>query len=85
MMSAASALGPHAVGVMLTGMGKDGSQGLLAMRQAGARTLNQDEKSSVVYGMPRAAWEVGASEMQVSLDRVAESVIRLLHKKEELV
>ncbi|MEW6020315.1 MAG: chemotaxis response regulator protein-glutamate methylesterase, partial [Pseudomonadota bacterium] len=48
------------LGVILTGMGRDGAQGLLAMRQAGARTLGQDESSCVVYGMPRAAFEIGA-------------------------
>jgi two-component system chemotaxis response regulator CheB len=60
----AKAAGREAVGVVLTGMGRDGAQGLLKMRQAGARTLAQDEASCIVYGMPRAASAVGAVEEQ---------------------
>ncbi len=75
--SVAETQGPRAVGVILTGMGRDGAQGLLAMRQAGARTLGQDESSSVVYGMPRAAFEVGAVERQTPLGRVAGEIINL--------
>lgn len=69
--SAASVVGRQAVGVILTGMGKDGAQGLLRMRQAGARTLGQDEGSCVVYGMPREAFLVGAVEEQCRLDEIA--------------
>ncbi|MNN87754.1 Chemotaxis response regulator protein-glutamate methylesterase of group 2 operon [compost metagenome] len=58
-------------------MGKDGARGLLAMRQAGARTLGQDEASSVVYGMPRAAFELGAVERQLSLPRLAPAILDL--------
>ncbi len=65
--SAARAAGRCAVGVILTGMGRDGASGLFAMRQAGARTLGQDEASSVIYGMPRAAHEAGAVQAQVPL------------------
>lgn len=54
--SAATLVGRQAVGVILTGMGKDGAQGMLRMRQAGARTFGQDEASCVVYGMPREAF-----------------------------
>jgi two-component system chemotaxis response regulator CheB len=64
-------------GVILTGMGKDGAKGLLAMRQAGARTLGQDEQSCVVYGMPRAAFELGAVERQLSLPRLAPAILDL--------
>ena len=64
-------------GVILTGMGKDGAKGLLAMRQAGARTLGQDEASSVVYGMPRAAFELGAVERQLSLPRLSSAILDL--------
>ncbi|MGE5470004.1 MAG: protein-glutamate methylesterase/protein-glutamine glutaminase [Bacteroidota bacterium] len=69
--SAANLVGRQAIGVILTGMGKDGAQGLLHMRQAGARTLGQDEASCVVYGMPREAFLIGAVEEQSSLDDMA--------------
>jgi two-component system chemotaxis response regulator CheB len=69
--SAASVVGRNAVGVILTGMGKDGADGLLAMRQAGARTLGQDEASCVVYGMPREAALIGAVEEVVPLGSIA--------------
>ena len=62
-------------GVILTGMGRDGAQGLLEMRQAGARTLGQDESSCVVYGMPRAAFEAGAVERQLPLSRLPAAIL----------
>ena len=65
--SVAKACGAKAVGVILTGMGRDGATGLLAMRHAGARTLGQDEATSIVYGMPKVAFECGAVEKQMSL------------------
>jgi two-component system chemotaxis response regulator CheB len=74
-MSVARHVGPRAVGALLTGMGRDGAQGLLDMRRAGARTFAQDEASSVVYGMPRAAVELGAAEHQHSLARIGPAVI----------
>lgn len=73
--SAATLVGRKAIGVILTGMGKDGAQGLLRMRQAGARTFGQDEGSCVVYGMPREAFLVGAVEAQCSLDEMARRVL----------
>ena len=73
--SAAALVGRQAVGVILTGMGKDGAQGLLRLRQVGARTFGQDEASSVVYGMPREAFLVGAVEEQCSLDDMARRVM----------
>jgi len=60
----------RAIGVLLTGMGDDGASGLLAMRRAGARTIAQDEETSVVYGMPRAAVSLGAAEFVVPLQRI---------------
>lgn len=65
----------RSVGVILTGMGDDGARGLLAMRQAGARTLGQDEATSLVYGMPRSAFEMGAVEKQVPLARMARAIL----------
>ncbi len=75
--SVARAAKDAAVGVILTGMGRDGAAGLLAMRQAGAATLGQNEASCVVYGMPKAAMELGAVQRQVSLERMAEQVLAL--------
>lgn len=63
--------GPRAVGVILTGMGRDGAQGLLAIRKRGGRTVGQDADTSVVYGMPRVALEIGAVEVQASLRLIA--------------
>jgi two-component system chemotaxis response regulator CheB len=74
--SMARVFGKRGVGVILTGMGRDGAQGLLAMRQAGARTLGQDESTSVVYGMPKAAFEIGAVERQAPLDRLAAEMLK---------
>lgn len=73
--SAAQAAGRNAVGVILTGMGKDGAQGLLAMRQAGAMTFAQDEASCVVFGMPREALLIGAAEHAVPLDEISERIL----------
>jgi len=63
-------------GVLLTGMGQDGAAGLLALRQAGARTLAQSAESCVVYGMPRAAVELGAVEQSIPIERMADAVLR---------
>jgi two-component system chemotaxis response regulator CheB len=71
------AVGDKAVGAILTGMGRDGAQGLLAMRKAGAKTLGQDEAECVVYGMPRSAFELGAVEKQVSLSSMGQSILDL--------
>jgi len=76
--SAAEVAGKNAVGVVLTGMGKDGAQGLLAMREAGARTLAQDEASSVVFGMPREALAIGAAEEAVPIDKMTERILACL-------
>jgi len=68
-------IGPAAVGAILTGMGADGAEGLLAMRDAGARTFGQSKESCVVYGMPRAAFELGAVERELSLSGMAEAIL----------
>lgn len=73
--SAATLVGRQAIGVILTGMGKDGAQGLLRMRQAGASTFGQDEASCVVYGMPREAFLIGAVEEQCPLNDMARRVL----------
>lgn len=73
--SAATLVGRLALGVILTGMGKDGAQGLLRMRQAGARTFGQDETSCVVYGMPREAFLIGAVEEQGSIADLSRQVL----------
>jgi two-component system, chemotaxis family, protein-glutamate methylesterase/glutaminase len=73
----------RSVGVILTGMGRDGANGLLAIRQAGGRTLGQDEATCVVYGMPRAAHELGAVERQLPLERLGPAVRNLTNKEME--
>ncbi len=76
--SVARALGPDAVGVLLTGMGRDGAAGLLAMRERGALTLGQDEATSTVYGMPAAAYALGAVERQLPLEQIGPAVLTAL-------
>jgi len=71
------------VGVILTGMGRDGARGLLSIRQAGGRTLGQDEATCVVYGMPRAAYELGAVERQLPLEKLGPAVRNLTNKEME--
>jgi two-component system chemotaxis response regulator CheB len=73
--SVAVSAGRNAVGVILTGMGKDGAAGLLEMKRAGARTLAQDEASCVVFGMPREAIALGAADEVVSLDTMSERIL----------
>ena len=78
--SVAKEVGDRAIGIILTGMGYDGAKGLLTMRRKGARTLGQDEKSSVVYGMPKVAFEIGAVERQVPLESMAQALVTLLKR-----
>ena len=73
--SAAESAGADAIGVILTGMGKDGAQGLLAMRKSGAFTLAQDEASSIVFGMPKEAIDIGAAEMVAPLNLIARRIM----------
>jgi len=76
--SVARAAGANSMGVILTGMGTDGADGMLAMRQAGARTLAQDEKSCVVYGMPREAVVVGAVDTVLPLNKMAAGILNTI-------
>lgn len=73
--SAAESAAKNAIGVILTGMGKDGANGLLALRRSGAATLGQDEPSCIVYGMPKAAFESGAVQSEVPLSRMAQEIL----------
>jgi two-component system chemotaxis response regulator CheB len=73
--SVAEAAGSRAVGILLTGMGADGSQGLLKMRQAGARTIAQNEATCVVFGMPREAINLGAAEQILPLLAIPEGIL----------
>lgn len=70
--------GANAIGVILTGMGGDGARGLLAMRNAGAHTIGQDEASCVVYGMPKVAFELGAVEKQLPLSKIAQGILGMI-------
>ena len=76
--STAQYAGANAVGVILTGMGSDGARGMVKMREAGARTIGQDEASCVVYGMPKEAVKMGAVEIVAPLDRIAQETINVL-------
>jgi len=78
--SVADVAGKQSVGIILTGMGRDGANGLLKMKKTGAYTIGQDEKSCVVYGMPMVAFNIGAVEKQLPLDRIADEIIRFLSK-----
>jgi two-component system chemotaxis response regulator CheB len=72
--------GPRAAGFVLTGMGDDGAQGLLALRHSGGATFAQDESTSVVYGMPQAAQALGAARSQLALEQVAPAILSLCRK-----
>lgn len=76
--SVARHVGPNSVGVMLTGMGSDGADGMVNMRKAGARTAAQDEATSVVFGMPREAYVRGGAETLVPLSGMVDHIIRLV-------
>lgn len=78
--SVAKVAGKNAIGVILTGMGGDGAKGLLAMKNAGAQTIGQDEASCVVYGMPKVAYDIGAVQYRMTLTAIAGKVYSLLSK-----
>lgn len=81
MQSVAEQVGANAIGAMLTGMGQDGAEGMLAMKKAGARCIAQDEATSVVFGMPKVAFEKGGAERLVSLDKIASTLLGFLTEK----
>jgi len=76
--STAKYAGPNSIGVILTGMGADGAEGLLEMKQAGAKTIAQDEKTCVVFGMPKEAIKLGAADKVVPLGQVAQEILRVV-------
>ena len=76
--STAKYAGANSVGVILTGMGVDGAEGLLEMKQAGAKTIAQDEKSCVVFGMPKEAIRLGAADKVVPLGHVTQEILRMV-------
>ncbi len=77
--SVAEVAGPLAIGAILTGMGRDGADGLLKMRQAGAFTIGQDKETCVVYGMPMEAYNCGAVEVQAPLYKIADIILNNLY------
>lgn len=81
--SVASNVGARSVGAILTGMGRDGAQGLLEMRNAGAATFGQNEATCVVYGMPRVAYEIGAVERQLPIERIGAEILKACNLSRE--
>ncbi len=75
--SVAQSAGRNSIGVILTGMGRDGAEGLKEMREAGASTIAQDENTSVVWGMPGAAWQIGAAQSLHPLAQIADRIVDL--------
>ncbi len=78
--SIAQNVGPNAMGIMLTGMGADGAQGMLEMKEQGVYNIVQDEDSSVVWGMPGAAVKLGATDKQLTLSKIASEILRYCSK-----
>jgi len=81
-LSAAKFLGADAIGVIMTGMGKDGAQGMLEMKKKGAYNIAQDEATSVIFGMPREAIELDAAHEVVPLQRIRERALARVGKKD---
>jgi two-component system, chemotaxis family, protein-glutamate methylesterase/glutaminase len=81
--SVATYVGANAVGILMTGMGADGASGMLAMRKAGARTIAQDEKTCVVFGMPAEAIKLGAAELILPLPAIAQKALMMATENDE--
>ncbi len=79
--SVAKNAGSNAVGVLLTGMGKDGADGLLKIKRAGGFTLAEDERSCIVFGMPKEAIALGAAEKVVRLDSMAKEILLAANRR----
>ena len=77
--SVANHVRADAIGIILTGMGKDGAKGLLEMRNAGAKTFGQNEETSIVYGMPKVAFQMGAVENQLTIADIAKETVKIVH------
>lgn len=78
MFSVAKNVASNAYGVILTGMGSDGAKGLLAMKEAGANTIGQNEATCVVYGMPKSAYEIGAVDKQLPINDIARGIVKMI-------
>jgi two-component system chemotaxis response regulator CheB len=76
--SVAQYAGANAIGIIMTGMGADGAKGMLMMKEAGARTIAQDEVSCVVFGMPKEAIKLGAVDRIIPIDLIPQEIIRLI-------
>jgi two-component system chemotaxis response regulator CheB len=79
--SLARECGPHGAGCLLTGMGRDGAQGLLDIRKAGGLTIAQDESTSVIYGMPREAVLLGAAQHVLRIEEIGPAIASLTRDK----
>lgn len=79
--SVSNTAGANAIGIILTGMGKDGAEGMLKMKQKGAYTIGQDQASCVVYGMPKVAYDIGGVQIQSPVTEIANILIKQLNKK----
>jgi len=80
-LSVAEQFGPNGIGVLLTGMGSDGAKGLLAIRMSGGRAIAQDDNTSVVFGLSAAAWEMGAVERLLPLDKIPSHLLQVLSEE----
>ena len=78
--SVAKFAGANALGIIMTGMGDDGAQGLKEMHDAGARTVAQDEASSVVFGMPKEAIKLGAADLTLPLNQISGAIVNFAHR-----